>query len=98
MQAPAANILESESTIFLMYLDLNDSTEFLLQQDIPDPKLLSETAFQMLNAAPKDVKLVNLPFTNLILVLYILFLVQFLYWKRGGRRFVRFVHYRRIVQ
>lgn len=97
MQVPAADILESESTIFWIYLDLNNSSEFLLQQDIPDPKLLSETALQMLSTAPKDVTLVNPTFINLILVLYILFLVQFLYWKRGGRRPVQFVHYRRIV-
>ena len=60
MQTPATDILESEPTIFWVYLDLNNSSEFLLQQDIPDPKLLSETAMQMLSAAPKDVRLVYL--------------------------------------
>ena len=58
MQTPATDILESESKIFWVYLDLKKISEFLLQQDIPDPKLLSETAFQMLSAASKDVRLV----------------------------------------
>ena len=59
MQTPATDILESELTIFWVCLDLNNSSEFLLQQqDIPDPKLLSEIAFQMLSAASKDVRLV----------------------------------------
>jgi len=39
VQTPATDILE----------------RFLLQQDIPDPKLLSQTAFRMLSAASKDV-------------------------------------------
>jgi tRNA dimethylallyltransferase len=57
VQTPATDILESESTVFLVYLDLENSSGFLLYQDIPDPKLLSETAFRMLSAAFKDVRL-----------------------------------------
>lgn len=57
---------------FVVFLDLNNYSEFLLQQDIPDPKLLSETAFQMLSVAPKDVRLIYaLVYYQLILVLYI---------------------------
>ena len=70
MQSPATNIMESESTIFWLYLDFNHFSEFLLQQDIPDPNLLSETAFQMLSAAPKDVKLVASLLIKLILTFF----------------------------
>ena len=71
MQTPASDILESESRLFWLYLDVNNSSEFLLQQDTPNPKLLSETAFQMLSAASKDVRLIYPAFVKLILVLYI---------------------------
>jgi len=44
--------------IFLLSIDFEKSSEFLLQQDIPDPKLLSQTASQMLSTTSKDVRLV----------------------------------------
>lgn len=58
VQTPATDILESRSLIFSVYLELDNPSGFLLQQDIPDPKLLSETASRMLSTTSKDVRLV----------------------------------------
>jgi len=65
----AANIKENSVPLYLMDATVLDGgwitnvqtpatdilERFLLRQDIPDPKLLSETAFRMLSAASKDV-------------------------------------------
>ena len=97
VQTPAMDILESESTIFLVYLILK-----ILQDSYCSKISLTQSFYRRLHPEcwplPPGTSGWFILLNKLILFLYIPLSDQPLCWRRGERRYVHFVRYRRIVQ